>query len=271
MAVTADVDIANLALARLGQDAITTLTAGTRDSTIINRVYTQNRDYCLGLYNWVSVTRREPLVRAGKIAITGISAAAPPVVTCTGHLYVNGDLITIEDVSGMTEVNGGVFIVQSRTTTSISLYTTDLVAASGTLWTAYTSGGYVYHHATNDWAYVYDLPSLCLRVLEVVDEYWGRNTSYEWHREKNRIYCNLEYPAVRYLMRETDVTAYDSQLVEFLAARLAWLVAAKVTSDETVIRNAQVDWVTVSQQARIQNAKNSKSAKAPEALWTSRG
>lgn len=270
MAITADVDIANLALARLGQDEITTLTAGTRDAAIINRVYTQNRDYCLGLYNWVQVTQNVHLTRAGKIVVHGVTAAAPPVVTCTGHLFVNGDLITVEDVVGTTEINGGAFVVYSYTSTAITLYNVEGAAASGTLWTAYASGGYVYHYATNDWSYVYDLPSTCLRVVELIDEYWG-TTTYDWKREKDLLYCDLRYAAIKYIAKETDPAKFDTDLTEFIVARLAWMVAPKITSDETVIRNAQLDWVAMSQQARIQNAKSRAKVPDPEALWTGRG
>lgn len=271
MAVTTDVDIANLALARLGQDAITTLTAGTRDATVINRVFDQNRDYCLGMYSWVSVTQMGHLVRAGKVSVTGITAASPPVVSCTGHLYVNGDMVTLTSVSGMTEVNDGDYVVTSKTTDTISLYDTEGAAVSGTSWTAYTAGGYVYHHATNDWDYVYDLPSLCLKVLELLDENWGASTSYNWKVVKSRLYCNLEYAALKYLVRETDVSKYDTQLTEFIASRLAWLCAPKIASDDSVKQQAYQDWVLVSSQARIQNARQRQSRDAPEVAWTKRG
>jgi len=270
MAVTADVDIANLALARLGQDEITTLTAGTRDATIVNRVYTQNRDYCLGLYNWVQVTQNIHLTRAGKVAITAASQATPPTITCAAHDYAVGDAVTIEEVNGMTQLNSGTFVVHSITTDTIVLYTVWGSALTAASYDAYTSGGYVYHYETNDWEYVYDLPSNCLRVLEVLDEWWG-STTYDWKREKDKLYCNLEYAALKYLVRETDPTKFDTDLTEFMVARLAWMIAPKVTSDETVIRNAQLDWVAMSQQARIQNAKTHKKVKEPEALWTSRG
>lgn len=270
MGVTTAVDIANLALARLGQDAITTLTDSHRDATVCNRVVTQNREYCLGLYSWVSITHREHMTRAGKVAVEGITAAAPPVVTCTGHLFVNGDLVTLEDVLGMTEVNDGMYIVASKTTATIALNNTDGVAYSGTLWTAYSSGGYVYHHGGDNWAYVYDLPSLCLRVLEVQSEDWGSG-NHQWRQENDKLYCDVEYAALKYLKDETDVSLYEAHLVEFMAARMAWLISAKVTSDDTVLKNAYQDWVTVSMQARIQNAKNRQAIPAPKALWTSKG
>ena len=106
--------------------------------------------------------------------------------------------------------------------------------------------------------------------MELTDEYWGKVSS-KWKREKDLLYCNLEYAAIKYLKLDTDPAHYDTDLVEFIASRLAWLIAPKITSDETVIRNAQLDWVTVSQQAKIQNAKTRDKIPEPEPLWTSRG
>jgi len=271
MAVTADVDIANLALAQLGQDAITTLTAGTRDATIINRVFDQNREYCLSLYDWVTVTERLHMVRAGKIEIHGISAANPVVVTCTGHLFVNGNYITIEGAGGMTEVNGNAYVVGARSYSSITLYSTSLAPLNGTAFTAYTSGGYVYHYATNHWGYVYDLPSTCLRVINVLDADWTESLSYKWKRIQNRLYCNLVDAGVEFVEKDVDVTRYDDQLVEFISARLAWIISAKITSDEVVRKDAFQNWVMVSRLAQIQNAKGAESALNVEPLWTSRG
>jgi len=59
--------------------------------------------------------------------------------------------------------------------------------------------------------------------------------------------------------------------VEFMAARLAWLISPKITSDDSVLRNVYQDWVAVSFQAKIQNAKNRQGIPAPAALWTSKG
>lgn len=46
-----------------------------------------------------------------KQVISGITQADPGVVTATGHSHVNGDIVVIEEVVGMTEVNGQPYIV----------------------------------------------------------------------------------------------------------------------------------------------------------------
>ena len=68
--------------------------------------------------------------------ITGITAANPGVVTATGHGFVDDDVVIIEDVTGMTEVNGNEYTVKRLTADTFSI-----VDTSG--FTAYVSGGIV--------------------------------------------------------------------------------------------------------------------------------
>ena len=49
------------------------------------------------------------------MAITGITNANPAVVSVSNHGLVDGDVVQINGVVGMTEVNGGVFIVNQKT------------------------------------------------------------------------------------------------------------------------------------------------------------
>ena len=69
-------------------------------------------------------------------AITGITAASPPVVTATAHGYSDGDIVLIAGVVGMTQVNNRAFVVSASTTNTFELKGVD---ATG--YTAYASGG----------------------------------------------------------------------------------------------------------------------------------
>ena len=79
-------------------------------------------------------------------AITGISQASPGVVTYTGaDSYADGDFITIQEVVGMTEVNGNSYVVANLNT---GANTFELTQADGTNvdtsgFTAYSSAGTV--------------------------------------------------------------------------------------------------------------------------------
>ena len=77
--------------------------------------------------------------------ITGITAANPPVVTSAAHGLASGDLISIYDVVGMTEVNNRVFVVLKVDANSYHLHDLDGADIDGSAFTAYTSGGTVLH------------------------------------------------------------------------------------------------------------------------------
>lgn len=75
------------------------------------------------------------------LAITGITAANPPVVSCIGHTFHDGDKVRIYGVEGMTEVNQG--LTDAYTVANAGVNDFELSGIDGTAWTAYTSGGYV--------------------------------------------------------------------------------------------------------------------------------
>jgi len=75
------------------------------------------------------------------LPISGITAANPPVVTCTGHTFQNGDKVRIYGVSGMTQVNQG--LTDAYTVANAAANTFELSGMDGSAWTTYTSGGYV--------------------------------------------------------------------------------------------------------------------------------
>lgn len=68
--------------------------------------------------------------------ISAATQANPIVITDTAHSYSNGDNIIIQDVEGMTELNGNEYTVANQTTN-----TYELSGIDGTGFTAYSSGG----------------------------------------------------------------------------------------------------------------------------------
>lgn len=59
------------------------------------------------------------------------------VITANGHGYNNGDTIYIDDVNGMTQINGAYFTVANKTTNTFSLS-----GVNGASYGAYSSGGW---------------------------------------------------------------------------------------------------------------------------------
>lgn len=71
-------------------------------------------------------------------AITAITKANPAVVSVTAHGFADGDVVKISDVVGMTELNGGVYIVDVLTSGTFAL-----LDVNSTGYGTYTSGGHV--------------------------------------------------------------------------------------------------------------------------------
>jgi len=69
-------------------------------------------------------------------AITAITKANPAVVTDAGHNLVDGSVIKPSGIVGMTELNGGTYVVNV-----LSSSTYELVGVDSTEYNAYVSGG----------------------------------------------------------------------------------------------------------------------------------
>ncbi len=80
------------------------------------------------------------------VAITGISKANPAVVTASGHPFVDGDVVKLTGVVGMTEANDEIYIVTKLSSSTFALVDTD-----STGWTAYTSGGHADKAQMSNW------------------------------------------------------------------------------------------------------------------------
>lgn len=85
----------------------------------------------------------EAIITEAAQTITGITQANPAVVTVTAHGRTTGDEVFIDNVAGMTEVNGKSYVITVLTANTFSLATADGAATpiNSTGYTTYTSGG----------------------------------------------------------------------------------------------------------------------------------
>jgi len=83
-----------------------------------------------------------------KATITGITAATPPVITAAAHGFVTGDVVTLYDIAGMTELNYRTFHVTKVSANTFSLQDLSKNAIVGSCYTAYDSGGTAHHRGT---------------------------------------------------------------------------------------------------------------------------
>lgn len=140
-------DICNRVSQKLGGPLLTSL-AGTaagsaQFTTAVKRAYWDCLIAELRAHNWNFAIKRTSIT-APYVTITGITAAEPPVLTYTGTDPENGDRVFIENVLGMTEVNGNYYRIANINKTSNTFELTDvdtLDNVDGTAFTTYTSAG----------------------------------------------------------------------------------------------------------------------------------
>ncbi len=265
--VTANVDMANMALQRLGQPTISSLTESSRDANICNQLFAQNRDYCFGLTDWDCLTMRSVLTRAGKVAISAATAANPVVLTASGHVFIADELVTVESITGMTQLNGNTYRVYSYTSGTITLYDLDGSTADGSGFTAWVSGGYVYRAPGADHSFAYDLPSDCIKVISVLDSNFGESDDYDWRKERSIIFTDISNAGVKYIKQVTDPTLYEADLVEVIVSRLAWFIGMRVHSDKTLRDRCYKEMSAAIALAKLTNAAGERSVEEPEELW----
>lgn len=82
-----------------------------------------------------------PALDNGEAVVSGATQASPVVLTITSHPFENGDEIQIDQVVGMTELNGQRYFVQAESTNAVSLVDRNGTDINGTSFTAYGSAG----------------------------------------------------------------------------------------------------------------------------------
>lgn len=155
--------IVNLSSGETGRASITSITSATvvtcdiiEDFTDTNAI--ANTDWKLDLSPVVDIEIDG--TQAGSIAnirseytsgslgtrfsITGVTKANPGVVTTSSaHGYSAGDRVVINDISGMTQLNGNIYTVGTTTSTTFQLKDDNNNNLDTTGYTTYASGGIV--------------------------------------------------------------------------------------------------------------------------------
>ena len=276
MSVSTETQIANLALALMGEGEIASLDDASDALAVkIQEVFDQNRDYVLEEFPWPSCIKRTSLTFANYIQVTSVTEADPPVVTASTHSFINGDLVTFElmENNGVAgdSMDAKVFQVAAKAADVFSLYQTNGSTVDGSGWGTYDgTGGYAFRYATPDWEYCYALPSDCLKPLHVLDDYWevqdAANEAYKWQREGDNFYCNVEDASLRYVQQQTTVANFSGALVEAIAYRLAWLTCINVTGDTTMRMWLEREYRRILQ--KIKGTTESTAQPQGERLWT---
>jgi hypothetical protein len=234
--LTTELAICKLAMTWLGADPaalsnVTTVTNNSsKEDTLCNVVYNSARKAVLEDYNWQFAKRHLQLnpadgyyespsynANAAYISISNITKADPAVVTTSAnHGFVDGYLVKISGVVGMTQINNRTVRCNNSNATTFQCYGLNSVNFNN-----YTSGGNaIRYEAFSDYqdGYVFDVPADFLRPVAVE----GR-PQYEVVGSGNsqRILCTEQEPIIEYIANVTTVSEMSEGFKRAWAARIA--------------------------------------------------
>ena len=242
-APTVDVDICNLALDFLKQNKTIvediTSTPTTEEEITCARWYHTTREALLRSHYWVFARGRKQALLHSK-TITGATAANPVVITSVAHGFADGDEIRINDVVGMTELNGNSYLVANKTDDTFKLNDFDSTTIDGLLFTAWSSAGKIIPFSFG-YANTYTMPSDYLK-LHYIGNDATQNYKRKYEIQGNQILINNSGAStlkIGYITDETDVTKFDALFVILLAAELAMNMSYKWTLKNSVIQRLE--------------------------------
>jgi hypothetical protein len=261
VASTAKLDICNRAVQKLGGPALANLNGTDIYTVAVLRVYEDAIYSELRQHNWNFAIRRTSIV-APYVTITAITAAEPPVLTYTGTDPSNGDRVYIEDVVGMTDVNGVYYRIANINTTSNTFELTDTDTGDnidGTGFTAYTSGGTATICPYWGWNRKFALPSDYIRLIEIDGMLGTQNIAggighaNDYNIEGRYIVCNDSGPIfIRYVAQDLTVTDMDVNFIELAACRVALECSVEIKQSDVNYQKLLNDysrWLNIAKRA----------------------
>jgi len=200
-----DLEVCNMALMRLGDTKLVDLTTDNKAMRVCNAYLANTIAEIIRIFPWnSSVTRARPSAVAEATAWVALTGYAVGVVRKNGaNLYVS-------TIAGTSAASGG----PTGTTGNIT---------DGTVIWRFLCVGAVAN--LTDWAYVYIVPSDCLRVLDL-----NGSKKNLYRIEGQFLYTNVLNPALRYA-KSITVDEMDAVMIEAVVTRLASKICFIITGN----------------------------------------
>lgn len=271
--LTTDLAVCKLAMTWLGADpdALTdvgTITStSTKEEILCNVVYDTCRKAVLEDHNWQFAKKHQPLTldigtsqsdynsTAAK-TITGATAADPVVITAASHGFLNGWLVRLYDIAGMTQLNGMVVRVANKDTNTFECY-----GLCGTKFTAYSSGGKaIRYEAISDYAngYLYRVPADMLRPVAVLPG----NPQFEvvGAGDDRRILCPVQDAVLEYVSDYSTTANMPNHFARCWAARIAMELANPLQKKNAAMSDMAKWYQFVKGETNVSDARQSDPA-----------
>ncbi|MCU0521342.1 MAG: hypothetical protein MUF84_11700 [Anaerolineae bacterium] len=259
------VRIYNLALTKLGvTERLTTYSDDTVEAGAFNAVWEQVLHEVLELGEWRCARRRVTLERDTD-SIEGASQEEPVVITATAHTFLEGDLVKITDVAGMTELNDNTYMVRNVDTDDFELWDENgTVELDGSAFAAYVSGGTIWRVPNWNYAYMFKLPDDCMKVIEI------ESGETDWVEENNFLLTNYENDklSILYIAYISDPTKFSPLLADCVATRLAGVCCMALSKSLEKQRVLDAEFAAILSLARGQDARWRSTPDAASTLIT---
>jgi hypothetical protein len=245
----------------------TTTSTSKKEEVLCNIVYETCRKAVLEDHNWQWAKKQQELSLADGTAesdydlgtnvkaITSITAADPCVVTATAHGFLNGWLVKILGVSGMTEINGMVVRVANKDTNTFECY-----GLNGTKFTSAGTGGTaVRYEVVAEYAngYVYRVPADLLRPVAVIG-----NPQWEiiGAGDDRRLLCTDSAAVLEYVADRSTVSEMPNHFSRCWAARIAMELANPLQNKNAAMKDMAAWYQQVLKETTQSDGRNSDPA-----------
>jgi hypothetical protein len=270
--LSTELAVSKLAMTWLGADPdaltdVSTITSTSKKEEILcNVVYDTCRKAVLEDHNWQFAKKHQPLTldlgtaesdynSTGAKTISGATAADPVVITAASHGFLNGWLVRLYDIVGMTQLNGMVVRVANKDANTFECY-----GLAGTKFTAYGSGGKaIRYEAITDYAngYVYRVPADMLRPVAVMGapqfEVVGAG-------DDRRILCTVDDAVLEYIADISTVSSMPNHFARCWAARIAMELANPLQKKNAAMKDMASWYMQVLRETKQSDGRNSDPA-----------
>ena len=267
--LTTELAVSKLAMTWLGADpealsSVTTVTSTSKKEEVLcNVVYDTCRKAVLEDHNWQFAKKHQQLslddgteqsdyATTNNIkTITGATSADPVVITAVAHGFLDGWLVKLYDVGGMTEINGMVVRVANKEDDTFECY-----GLNGSNFTAYASGGKaVRYEAISDYAngYVYRVPADMLRPVAIVG---APQFEVVGSGDDRRILCYTAGAVLEYIADITTVSAMPNHFARCWAARIAMELANPLQKQNAAMKDMAGWYLQVLKETKQSDARN---------------
>lgn len=232
-------EVGNAALYKLGDVTVTSVTGA--DESKEGLVLTARLEICkralLRMHPWNFATKRKVITPPTAVTLTTpyVEYVTTNTIkfTVASHSFVAANYITGAS-TGVPEANG-TFEVASVTATTVTCTAPGVTSISGT-----PAAGTIRLSPAFDFAYLYTLPTDCLRLLSINEQ--ESFTTDDWRVEGRFIASDIDVSMnVKYIFDVTDYTAMDIHFYECLAHYIAWDICDHITGDDQKKRDLWTD------------------------------